>query len=163
MSRVYHLFLSNDYVLQYNQFCSEIQDVGWLDKSTKISWASSKSMGPFAPRDFVTRSHYRILRDGSLLLSTMSEAGLPCTEFREQGSNPEEYVRMDVVLGGYLFQSTDDGSKTRFQMVSLCNPGGALDSTVGAMISSMLCATGPVKFISALRRLSVGAESKPAG
>jgi len=154
ISRVYKLFLSNDYVLKYNQYCSEIRDVGFLDPSTKISWATSKKMGPFSARDFVTRCHYRCLRDGSLLLSTMSEAGLPCTDFRDEGSSPGEYVRMDVILGGYLFQSIGDGSKTRFQMVSLCNPGGALDSTVGAMISSMLCASGPIKFISALRRLS---------
>ena len=35
-------------------------------------------MGPFAPRDFVTRCHYRRLRDGSLVLATMSEQVGPC-------------------------------------------------------------------------------------
>ena len=132
----------------------EVRDVGFLDPSTKISWASSKRVGPFSPRDFVTRCHYRRLWDGSLLLSTISERGLECNSFRDQGISAGEYCRMDIILAGYLFQSIDSGKRTRFQMVSLCNPGGALDSTVGAMISNMLCSTGPIKFINAIRRIS---------
>jgi len=95
IAQVYHLFLSNDYVLQvrdtrtvrallpqgwrhillltrvssvqYNPMCEECRDVGWLDESTKITWATSKRVGPIAPRDFVTRCHYRKLRDDSLV------------------------------------------------------------------------------------------------
>lgn len=154
IDKVYRLFLSNDYVCEYNDLCQEVRDVGFLDPSTKISWASSKRVGPFAPRDFVTRCHYRRLWDGSLLLSTMSERALDCNAFREEGLSAGQYCRMDIVLAGYLFQSIDAGKRTRVEMVSMCNPGGVLDSTVGNMISSMLCATGPLKFMAALRRLS---------
>jgi len=155
IDKVYGLFLSNDYVCEYNDLCQEVRDVGFLDPSTKVSWASSKRIGPFAPRDFVTRCHYRRLWDGSLLLSTMSERTLECNSFRAEGVSAGQYCRMDIILAGYLFQSIDSGTRTRVEMVSMANPGGVLDSTVGAMISSMLCSTGPLKFVAALRRLSM--------
>jgi len=149
INEVYKLFQTNDYVLEYNSMCQECLDVGWLDPSTKLTWASSKRIGPILPRDFVTRCHYRRLRDGTVVLATMSEP-LLCEEFRQGG----EYCRMDVTLGGYLLRPIDNGRKTEFSMLSLANPGGVLDSQVGAMISNMVCATGPITFISNVRSLT---------
>ncbi|EKX47403.1 hypothetical protein GUITHDRAFT_106846 [Guillardia theta CCMP2712] len=149
INEVYRLFQTNDYVLEYNSMCQECIDVGWLDPSTKLTWASSKRIGPILPRDFVTRCHYRRLRDGTIVLATMSEP-LPCEEFRQGG----EYCRMDVTLGGYLLRPIDHGTRTEFSMLSLANPGGVLDSQVGAMISNMVCATGPITFISSVRSLT---------
>jgi len=83
------------------------------------------------------------------VLATMSEP-LPCEEFRQGG----EYCRMDVTLGGYLLRPIDHGTRTEFSMLSLANPGGVLDSQVGAMISNMVCATGPITFISSVRSLT---------
>jgi len=153
IDKVYNLFLSNDYVLQYNPMCQECRDVGWLDPATKITWATSKRVGPIFSRDFVTRCHYRKLRDGSLVLATMSEQ-LPCLEFQAQGLSATPYCRMEVTLAGYVLRSIDGGTKTEFNMLSLSNPGGVFDSQLGAAVANMVAATGPINFITLLRKMS---------
>jgi len=152
LPQVYDLFRSNEFVREYNEYCQECEDVGFIDPATKVTWATSKPFFPFSSRDFVTRSHYRRLRDGSLVLATMSEQ-LPCADFQERGLS-DEYVRMDMTLGGYVLRPIDGGRKTEFQMLSLANPGGALDSTVGAMMLKVCVATGPIGLIQSVRRLA---------
>lgn len=153
ISKVYELFLSNDYVQHYNPMCQECLDVGWLDEATKITWASSRRIGPIFPRDFVTRCHYRQLRDGALLIAQMSEQ-LDCQQFRDQGLSAGKYCRMEVILAGYLLRSLDGGTKTEFNMLSLSNPGGVFDTKIGATVANMVAATGPINFITAVRKLA---------
>jgi len=148
---VYRLFLTNEYVYRYNNICQECLDLGWLDRATKLTWSSSKRMGPIHSRDFVTRCHYRKLRDGSVVMATMSEQ-LPCEEQRRSGRSAS-YCRMDVTIGGYLLRPSADGKQTEFNMISLANPGGVLDSPVGAKLSNWVCATGPVNFVNSIRQI----------
>ena len=99
IDKVFHLFLSNDYVQDYNPMCQECLDIGWLDRATRLTWATSRRVGPISPRDFVTRCHYRKLRDGTLVVAQMSEQ-LPCLEFRANGLSTTPYTRMEVQLCG---------------------------------------------------------------
>ena len=39
----------------------------------QVTWASSKTYFPFKPRDFVTRSHNTVLKDGTYVVLTRSE------------------------------------------------------------------------------------------
>lgn len=140
--------------------CQECRDVGWLDEATKVTWATSKHLGPLFSRDFVTRCHYRKLRDGSLMLATMSEQ-LRCDMLRSQGLSPTPYVRMEVLLSGYVMRPVAGGAKTQFHAISLSNPGGVFDTRIGAYVANKVAATGPVNFIAAIRRLSCSDRLKP--
>mmetsp|Transcript_2147 Transcript_2147/g.5048 ORF Transcript_2147/g.5048 Transcript_2147/m.5048 type:complete len:422 (-) Transcript_2147:164-1429(-) len=158
---VYQLFLTNDYVMRYNSICQECLDLGWLDRSTKLTWSSSKRMGPILSRDFVTRCHYRKLRDGSVVMATMSEQ-LPCKEQRKSGHS-SKYCRMEITFAGYLLRPLQDGTQTEFNMISLANPGGVLDSPFGARLTNWLCATGPVSMVKSIREILLEQEAaRPA-
>ena len=153
LDKVYSLFLTNDYVRQYNALCQECRDVGWLDEATKITWATSRNVGPIYSRDFVTRCHYRKLRDGSRVIAQMSEQ-MSCEEFRSQGLSVTPYVRMEINFAGYVLRPLDGGARTEFNMLSLSNPGGVFDTKIGAAVANMMAAKGPIDFILAVRRLS---------
>lgn len=148
---VYQMFVTNDHVMRYNSICQECLDLGWLDRSTKLTWSSSKRMGPILSRDFVTRCHYRRLRDGSVVMATMSEQ-LPCDEQRDAGLS-SHYCRMQITFAGYLLRPIQGGAATEFNMISLANPGGVLDSPFGARLTNFLCATGPVGMVNSIREI----------
>ena len=47
-------------VHEYNEYCTQVVDLSYLDAQTKISWSCSGNIagGVVKKRDFVTRSHY---------------------------------------------------------------------------------------------------------
>ena len=152
IDKVFHLFLSNDYVQDYNPMCQECLDIGWLYRATSLTWATSRRVGPISPRDFVTRCHYRKLRDGTLVVAQMSEQ-LPCLEFRANGLSTTPYTRMEVLLCGYILRPIQNGAQTELHMLSLSNPGGIFDTQIGAATANFFAATGPVNVITAIRKL----------
>ena len=134
--------------------CQECLDIGWLDRATRLTWATSRRVGPISPRDFVTRCHYRKLRDGTLVVAQMSEQ-LPCLEFRANGLSTTTHTRMEVQLCGYILRPIQNGAQTELHMLSLSNPGGIFDTQIGATTANFFAVTGPVNVITAMRKLTV--------
>lgn len=144
VDQVCELFGDNDIVQEYNELCSEIVDVLTLDESTKITWGATKKMGPFSPRDFVTRCHDARLEGGTRLAVNMAES-LPCEEERAAGHS-RDYVRMEIVLGGTFVRPLKDG-RAEYTVICLTNPGGAAQTSIGAALVNKLSVTAPLTHI----------------
>lgn len=65
LDTVYDLFTDNARVSEYNEYCKEVEDLQWLDPTTKVTYSSTGR--PWC-RDFVTRVHYRLLEDNVRLI-----------------------------------------------------------------------------------------------
>lgn len=65
-----------------------MNDLVYLDARTKISWSCSGTIagGVVKKRDFVTRSHYCAMEDGTLVIANRAEE-------HEDAPSSDEYIR----------------------------------------------------------------------
>jgi hypothetical protein len=65
-----------------------VNDLEYLDAQTKISWSCSGTIagGVVKKRDFVTRSHYCAMQDGTLVIANRAEE-------HEDAPSSDEYIR----------------------------------------------------------------------
>ena len=65
-----------------------MNDLEYLDAQTKISWSCSGTIagGVVKKRDFVTRSHYCAMEDGTLVIANRAEE-------HEDAPSSDEYIR----------------------------------------------------------------------
>ena len=142
--QVYEFFTSNRRVKEYNEYCTQVQDIEYLDTQTKISWSCSGQIagGLVQARDFVTRSQYCALDDGTLVIVNRAEE-------HPRALPTDAYVRMKLVWGGNLLRAS--GGQTILKTFTHINPGGVGESRVGSLFLNSLAAAGPRKFVKGLR------------
>ncbi|CAM9582498.1 unnamed protein product, partial [Choristocarpus tenellus] len=64
-----------------------------------------------------------------------------------------KYVRAEILIASNIMRPNRlDPSKTDFISVTHINPGGIVDSALGASIVNALCAQAPVKLLMSLER-----------
>eukprot|EP00903_Cladosiphon_okamuranus_P007169 g6961.t1 len=141
---LYKLFLDNERVHEYNDNCKEVRDLEQLSRDTKVSWASTPRYGPFKARDFVTAVHYRTLDDGTMMVINRPVE-------HPAARRGKKYVRAEILIATNIMRpNSDDPAKTDFISVTHINPGGIVDSKLGAKIVNRLCAKAPVNLLVAL-------------
>jgi len=154
-SDVYDLLRDSSRVGEYNDECDKIHELAALDEDTRVTWASSKTHFPFKPRDFVTRSHNTVLKDGTYVVLSRSED----IEFEGAQDYGKDFVRTEVLLAGNVMRPvTGDPSKTEFTTIAHINPGGAADTPLGAQLANQICTYGPVDFIRKLETICGGGQ-----
>ncbi|CAM9316264.1 unnamed protein product [Chrysoparadoxa australica] len=151
---IYALFHSNDRVHEYNENCKEVRDLEEFEGgATKISWSRSPRMGPFKARDFITVVHYTELEDGTLAVVNhpVNHKLAPITK---------QFIRAEILIATNMMRpNPKDNSLTDFISVTHINPGGIVDSAIGAKLMNALCAKAPVKMLKCLEK---AANSPPA-
>eukprot|EP00188_Purpureofilum_apyrenoidigerum_P002077 Plantae.Rhodophyta-Purpureofilum_apyrenoidigerum.ctg22373.p1 GENE.Plantae.Rhodophyta-Purpureofilum_apyrenoidigerum.ctg22373~~Plantae.Rhodophyta-Purpureofilum_apyrenoidigerum.ctg22373.p1 ORF type:complete len:284 (+),score=61.83 Plantae.Rhodophyta-Purpureofilum_apyrenoidigerum.ctg22373:53-853(+) len=145
--KLFQLFRDNSRVPEYNEHCQKLRDLEYLDKDTKISWSATGRFGGgvFKARDFVTRVHYRIIKDRTFIVVNRPEE-------HEDARPTNQYVRAEVLLAGNVMKvRKDDPNKTDFMVITHVNPGGIADTALGSKVVNMLCANSPITFINSLQ------------
>jgi len=149
---LFEFFKDVSRVHEYNEFCVELEDLGWLDSQTKISWSATNYLGPLSPRDFVTRVHFAKLPDGTHIVGNLAE-DFHCTDQREKGRYTDRYVRMEVLMGGSIFRPVPGNPHmTNYSGISYSNPGGMIDSAIGAFVVNNIAARAPIELVEKLRK-----------
>lgn len=149
-STVVEVFRDNSKCQEYNEFFAEMDDVVQIDENTKIVWSATERIGPLRARDFATRVHFRTLPDGTELIANLAEQ-VSCSDQRAAGKQ-SKYCRMEMLLGGHIVRSVPGSpSKCEYTQITHANPGGALDSKVGAFLANAAAAGGPIEVLASLR------------
>ncbi|CAM9941580.1 unnamed protein product [Phaeothamnion confervicola] len=149
---LYALFLTNDRVHEFNENCEGVEDLEYLTPTTKVTWAWTPRYGPFKARDFVTVVNYRRLADG-----TFAVVNRPVDHPKVPRGG--RFLRAEILIASNLMrQNSKDSRLTDFVTIAHVNPGGIVDSALGAKIVNMLCAQAPVRL---LQRLEAAANSPP--
>ena len=146
-AQVFALFIDNRRAPEFNEYCKEVVDLEYLDAQTKVTWSCSGHIagGLVHSRDFVTRSHYTALKDGTLVIANRAEdhPGAPPTQ---------RHVRMKMVWGGNIIRPAPGGAGgTLLTTLTHINPGGAGETRCGRMFLQATAASGPRKFVQGLR------------
>ena len=143
--QVYSYFMDNKRVHQYNEYCAEVEDLEYLDDQTKISWSCSGPIagGTISARDFVTRSHYCALDDGTLVIANRAEE-------HDKAPPSHRYVRMKMVWGGNIIRA-HGRDRTLLTTITHINPGGVGETRYGLLFLNATAASGPRKFMNGLR------------
>mmetsp|Transcript_4041 Transcript_4041/g.12143 ORF Transcript_4041/g.12143 Transcript_4041/m.12143 type:complete len:294 (-) Transcript_4041:277-1158(-) len=147
--KVYEVFTDNSRIFEFNKLCSAIKDLEIVNNDTKIVWSSSRQLGPFRPRDFVTLVHTKKRSPGTyMVLSRAVEVA--------EARPTKEYVRGEILLAGHLMAPVPGKpSKTKFSTIVQVNPGGFAESLLGMRIINRLCSSGPFNFILNLERAAL--------
>jgi len=102
--KVYEVFTDNSRIFEFNKLCSAIKDLEIVNNDTKIVWSSSRQLGPFRPRDFVTLVHTKKRSPGTyMVLSRAVEVA--------EARPTKEYVRGEILLAGHLMAPVRDISR----------------------------------------------------
>jgi len=134
--QVYAYFMDNKRVHEYNEYCTQVEDLEYLDATTKISWSCSGPIasGAISARDFVTRSHYCALDDGTLIVANRAE---------EHAKAPPSgaFVRMKMIWGGNIIRR-HGRDQTLLTTITHINPGGAGETRYGSIFLNATAASG---------------------
>lgn len=143
--QVFSYFMDNKRVHEYNEYCAQVEDLEYLDAQTKISWSCSGPIagGAISARDFVTRSHYSALDDGTLVIANRAEE-------HDKAPPSDAYVRMKMIWGGNIFRAYDR-NQTLLTTITHINPGGVGETRFGSLFLNATAASGPRRFMNGLR------------
>ncbi len=142
---MYSLFVDNQRVHEYNEYCKEVKDLEWLDPTTKITY--SLTGRPWS-RDFVTRVHYCTLPDATKVIVNRAEE-------HELAPIRPNFTRMTMPLGANILRSVKgDQSKTEVTLITHVNPGGFAQTHFGAMVTNRLSTDSPRQFLSKLNAVA---------
>lgn len=131
-------------IRQYNPMYAEGYDLEQLDKQTKISYGTARSIFPFKPRDTVTRVAFRQLDAGGTVLV------LHAVDHRDKPVSPD-FVRAKILRGMHLVQPmAGHASKTNFTFTQQINAGGALP----AWLMNVLITQDSVQFVQRLGKVA---------
>jgi hypothetical protein len=145
IDEVYSLFVDNKRVHEYNEYCKEVQDLEWLDDTTKVTY--SLTGRPWS-RDFVTRVHYCTLPDSTRVIVNRAE------EHHLAPIRPN-YTRMTMPLGANILRpAPGDSKKTELTLITHLNPGGFAQTHFGAMVTNRLSTDSPRQFLSRLNAVA---------
>mmetsp|Transcript_14823 Transcript_14823/g.34797 ORF Transcript_14823/g.34797 Transcript_14823/m.34797 type:complete len:510 (+) Transcript_14823:186-1715(+) len=143
LEKVYELFLDNSRVQEYNEYCKGVQDLEWLDETTKVT--HSFTGRPWS-RDFVTRVHYRSLGEDARIVVSRAED-------HPKAQVMGGYTRMEMALGANIMRRAPaDPTKTEFTLITHVNPGGFASTQFGAAVTNRLSTESPRQFITKLNR-----------
>lgn len=145
-SKVYDLFVHAHRARDFNEYCDTCVDIQQLNHNTKVSWSVTKPFGNglFKARDFVTLCHYRDLSDGSRCIINHAT-----THPLRPASR--RYQRAEVVLAANIIKP--HGAKgTHLTLLTQVNPGGAIDTSIGARIVNQIVKRSPVAFFDAVEK-----------
>ena len=118
--KVFKLFVDNSRVHEYNDHCTQMQDIGEVvqvisDSWTKITWAAGPKYGPLKPRDFCSVVHYIQYPNGTYLILNRPAYDANCSPTRK-------YVRATVLLAGNRISPLANGY-THLTQITHVNPG----------------------------------------
>uniref|UniRef100_A0A7S1EMH3 START domain-containing protein n=2 Tax=Hemiselmis andersenii TaxID=464988 RepID=A0A7S1EMH3_HEMAN len=150
---IFKMFGRNDLVPEYNEYCQELEDIVVLDADTKVTWGATGRVGPFAPRDFVTRCHTTVMEDGTHLAANLAESLSHLAEGCRNNGKSGTYCRMEVLIGGTIARPIEGGAKSEYTILCLTNPGGAADTPIGSALMNKVAATGPIVHINQIRKM----------
>eukprot|EP00284_Hemiselmis_tepida_P012954 CAMPEP_0174934724 /NCGR_PEP_ID=MMETSP1355-20121228/50728_1 /TAXON_ID=464990 /ORGANISM="Hemiselmis tepida, Strain CCMP443" /LENGTH=219 /DNA_ID=CAMNT_0016181357 /DNA_START=45 /DNA_END=704 /DNA_ORIENTATION=- len=150
---IFKMFGRNDLVPEYNEFCRELEDIMVLDGSTKVTWGATGRMGPFGPRDFVTRCHTTELEGGVHVAGNLAESLPELAEACRAKGKSGSYCRMEVLIGGTIARPIDGGARSEYTILCLTNPGGSADTPIGSAIMNKVAATGPLSHVAQIRKM----------
>lgn len=131
-------------IRQYNPMYAEGYDLQQLDKQTKVSYGTARSIFPFKPRDTVTRVAFRQLNAGGtvLVLHAVDHPDKPVTP---------DFVRAEIIRGMHLVQPmAEHAGKTNFTFTQQINAGGALP----AWLMNVLITQDSVQFVQRLGKVA---------
>lgn len=143
-SKVYELFVHAHRARDFNEYCDTCEDIQQLNHNTKVSWSVTKPFGAFKARDFVTLCHYRDLSDGSRCIINHAT-----THPLRPASR--RYQRAEVVLAANIIKP-HGAQGTHLTLLTQVNPGGAIDTSLGAKIVNQIVKRSPVAFFDAIEK-----------
>ena len=131
-------------IRQYNPMYAEGHDLQQLDKQTKVSYGTVRSIFPFKPRDTVTRVAFRKLDAGGTVLV------LHAVDHRDKPVTPD-FVRAKILRGMHLVQPmAGQAGKTNFTFTQQINAGGALP----AWLMNVLITQDSLQFVQRLGKVA---------
>jgi len=112
MIEVFGTLMNRSTIKDLNPQIASVKELKKYSDNTFVDYIKCKQVWPTAVRDYTNMIHWRLMKDGKIVVTTFSE------KFDDLAPLDERNVRAEIILGGYVIVPTEDGTKVHYVLQS---------------------------------------------